>query len=80
MKYLQTVASIKSKFDIVAIVEQYIKLVKSGSAYKGLCPFHAEKTPSFFCKSFARIFLLFWMQKGWRCYWIFNGYGKNQLQ
>ncbi len=61
MEHLQTIASIKAKFDIVAIVEQYIKLVKSGSTYKGLCPFHAEKTPFFFCKFFARIFLLFWM-------------------
>ncbi|EEH01073.1 DNA primase [Borreliella finlandensis] len=64
MKYLQTVASMKSKFDIVAIVEQYIKLVKSGSAYKGLCPFHAEKTPSFFVNPLQGYFYCFGCKKG----------------
>ncbi|TYP92067.1 DNA primase, catalytic core [Fodinibius salinus] len=33
--------------DIVAIIEKYVKLKRSGSSYKGLCPFHDESTPSF---------------------------------
>ncbi|WPM05632.1 DNA primase [Borreliella sinica] len=63
MEHLQTTASIKAKFDIVAIVEQYVKLVKSGPTYKGLCPFHAEKTPSFFVNSLQGYFYCFGCKK-----------------
>ena len=38
---------INEKTDIVALVSKYVKLTKAGSDYKGLCPFHEEKTPSF---------------------------------
>ena len=34
--------------DIVEIVSQYVSLQRVGSQYKSLCPFHSEKTPSFF--------------------------------
>ncbi len=33
--------------DIVDIISSYVKLSRSGNSYKGLCPFHSEKTPSF---------------------------------
>ena len=33
--------------NILQIVQEYVPLKKAGSRYKGLCPFHAEKTPSF---------------------------------
>ena len=43
-----SVDQIKSKIDIVSLVSSYIKLEKAGSNFKGKCPFHNEKTPSFF--------------------------------
>jgi len=41
------VADIKSRLPVVDVVGETVALKRAGSAYKGLCPFHAEKTPSF---------------------------------
>jgi len=41
------VRAIKEKIDIVAVISRYVSLVKSGSGYKGRCPFHKDDTPSF---------------------------------
>src|SRR3989344_3174924 len=43
-----SVDQIKSRIDILSLVESYIKLEKAGKSWKGKCPFHNEKTPSFF--------------------------------
>ena len=43
-----TVQQIKDKLSIVDVVSQYVKLERAGSSLKGRCPFHNEKTPSFF--------------------------------
>jgi DNA primase len=41
------VRTIKEAVDIVTLIGEHVDLRKAGSHYKGLCPFHAEKTPSF---------------------------------
>ena len=38
---------VRSAADIVAVISDTVSLRKAGNAYKGLCPFHGEKTPSF---------------------------------
>ncbi len=42
-----TIEKIKEAANIVEVVSEFVTLRKSGANYKGLCPFHNEKTPSF---------------------------------
>ena len=38
---------VRTRIDLVSVVERYVTLKRAGGKLKGLCPFHAEKTPSF---------------------------------
>ena len=38
---------LKAQADIVQVIQDAVPLKKAGNSYKGLCPFHGEKTPSF---------------------------------
>ena len=40
-------AEVKNKLSVVDVVGETVQLKKAGTTYKGLCPFHGEKTPSF---------------------------------
>jgi DNA primase len=44
---MSVVDDVKDRLDIVEVIQSYVPLKKAGRNYKGLCPFHAEKTPSF---------------------------------
>ncbi len=43
----ESVERVKAVMEILPLVEDVVRLRKSGSTYKGLCPFHQERTPSF---------------------------------
>ncbi len=43
----QFIDDLKHNADIVVVVQDYVSLKKTGATYKGLCPFHGEKSPSF---------------------------------
>lgn len=50
---------VKQRIDIVDLISRYTPLKRSGATYKGLCPFHSERTPSF---------IVFPNSGTWRCF------------
>ncbi|HKG24304.1 MAG TPA: DNA primase, partial [Thermomicrobiales bacterium] len=58
------VSDVRERTDIVDLVSQYVQLKKAGRSYKGLCPFHQEKTPSFIVFPDSQNFHCFGCGKG----------------
>ncbi|MEM9173741.1 MAG: DNA primase [Myxococcota bacterium] len=59
-----TIQEIRDRADIVSLVSRYVDLKQAGSNWKGLCPFHNEKTPSFNVNSDRQIFHCFGCGEG----------------
>ena len=55
---------LRARADIVAVVQDYVPLKKAGTTWKGLCPFHGEKTPSFHVNPDKGFFYCFGCQAG----------------
>lgn len=55
---------IKEETDIVSVVREYVTLKPAGTSFKGLCPFHREKTPSFHVNPQRQIFKCFGCGEG----------------
>ncbi len=51
-----TLREIRDRADIVEVVSETVSLSRSGANFRGLCPFHREKTPSFFVHPARQVF------------------------
>jgi DNA primase len=58
------VDEVKQRTDIVEVIGREVTLVKAGRTFKGLCPFHSEKNPSFY---------VYPEQQSWHCFGCNNG-------
>ncbi|PIQ78145.1 DNA primase [Candidatus Peregrinibacteria bacterium CG11_big_fil_rev_8_21_14_0_20_46_8] len=61
---MDAVAEIKSRLPIDQLVSRYVKLKKAGRYFKGLCPFHQERTPSFVVSPEKEMAYCFGCRKG----------------
>jgi DNA primase len=60
----EKVSEIRDRSSILEVVSDYVTLKKTGKNYKGLCPFHSEKTPSFMVNEEKQIFHCFGCGEG----------------
>jgi DNA primase len=58
------VQEIKDRLDLVDLVSEHLRLQKAGRDLKGLCPFHSEKTPSFYVSQEKQLWHCYGCQKG----------------
>lgn len=58
------IEAIKSRINFVDLVSEHVKLKRAGRSFRGLCPFHSEKTPSFFVHPDKQFFYCFGCGKG----------------
>ncbi|MGQ4809100.1 DNA primase [Candidatus Entotheonellaceae bacterium PAL068K] len=60
----KTLQEVLLRADIVEVLSDYVHLKKQGANYKGLCPFHTEKTPSFTVNPTKGLFYCFGCRAG----------------
>jgi DNA primase len=76
----EKIAEIRDRTDIVQVIGEYVSLKRSGVNHKGLCPFHAEKSPSFNVNAQKQIYHCFGCGKSGDVYrFLMEHDGKNFL-
>ncbi len=55
----EALSEVRARTDIVEVISDYVPLKQAGNTYKGLCPFHREKTPSFTISADKQLFHCF---------------------
>ena len=60
----EVIEQVRTGTEIIELVSQYVTLKRAGRSYKGLCPFHTEKTPSFTVSPDRQAYYCFGCQKG----------------
>ncbi len=60
----ETIQQIRERIDLVDLISTYVSLTKAGQNFKGLCPFHSEKSPSFSVNPTSQYFHCFGCQVG----------------
>ena len=69
---MKIIEEVRMKNDIVDVISDYVKLQKKGSSYFGLCPFHNEKSPSFWLAPETNV-LLFWLWSRRKRVYVYYG-------
>jgi DNA primase len=69
----EKIAEVADAADIVEVISGYVTLRRAGKDYRGLCPFHGDKDPSFYVSPQKRIFYCFGCQTGGS---VFNFFSK----
>ncbi len=72
--------TLRQKIDLVEVLSSHIDLKRAGAAYKALCPFHDEKTPSFTLQKGDSPLPLLRLRGAWRRHSVSDEPPKNDLR
>ena len=73
-------SQIQDRTDIVELISAYVPLKRAGRSFKGLCPFHGEKTPSFMVNPDKQIFHCFGCGAGGNVFGFLMKYAKKDFR